>query len=75
MASKAPFERLVRFETDDGKETYGDLPLSVANDAIVGSSVEALDGDIRSGFKKTGSKSTIRKASPPNGPNLSRGLC
>lgn len=64
MATKAPFERLVRFETEDGKESYGDLPSSVANDSIIGSSVETLDGDIRSGFKKTGSKATISKASP-----------
>lgn len=63
MASSAAFERLVRFETDGGKETYGDLPLSVATDDIIGSSVATLDGDIRSGFKKTGSKATIRTVS------------
>lgn len=57
----APFERLVRFETDGGIETYGDLPSSVGNDDIVGSSVEVLDGDMRSGFKKSGSKATIKK--------------
>lgn len=62
MASIAPFERLVRFENDGGKETYGDLPLNVANDAIIGSSVEVLDGDIKTGFKKSGSKATIKKA-------------
>lgn len=59
----APFERLVRFETDGGKESYGDLPLSVGTDAIIGSSVDVLDGDVKAGFKKTGSKATIKKVS------------
>lgn len=75
MASKAPFERLVRFETDGGKESYGDLPLSVANDETIGSSVETLDGDFKVGFKKTGSKATIRKASLTHTHAIPTDLC
>lgn len=63
MATKPPFERLVRFEDDAGKEMHGDMTGNVDSDSIVGSSVEVLEGDFTSGFKKAGKKATIRKVS------------
>lgn len=65
----AAFERLVRFETDGGKVTYGDLPSNVANNSIIGRSVDVLDGDVGSGFKKTSSKATIKKVSTSSTPH------
>ena len=64
MASGAAFERLVRFETDQGKLLYGNLSTAFATDAIIGSSVEILDGDVLTGFNKTGCQATIGKARP-----------
>lgn len=40
---------------------FGDLPMSSSVDDVVGSSVNTLDGDFNSGFKKGSSKATVRK--------------
>ena len=63
MATKAPFERLIRFESDNGQVLYGDLPASKSTDDVVGSEVSTIEGDFKTGFKKGSSKSTVRKVS------------
>lgn len=63
MATQPPFERLIRFETDEGVETYGNLSLDIESDTIVGSTVDTLQGDFRSGFTPSGAQATVSKAS------------
>ena len=55
------FERLIRFEDKDGKTVYGNLEKEVPTKEIEGSSVEVLERDVKSGFKKTGQKTTVGK--------------
>lgn len=55
------FQRLIRFEADDGKTYYGNLTKETPTQEIQGSKVEVLDGDIETGFKKTGSEATVSK--------------
>lgn len=55
------FERLIRFEDKDGKTVYGNLEKEVPTKEIEGSSVEVLEGDVKSVFKKTGQKTTVGK--------------
>jgi transcription initiation factor TFIIH subunit 2 len=57
------FERLIRFVGDDGKTYYGNLTKETPTLEIEGSKVETLEGDVQSGFKKTGSQATVSKAS------------
>ncbi|KAF2878425.1 hypothetical protein BDV95DRAFT_557444 [Massariosphaeria phaeospora] len=59
------FERLIRFKTDDGKTLYGNLTKEVPTLEIEGTKVEVLDGDIESGFKKTGNEATVSKLLAP----------
>ena len=63
MTSQSPFQRLVRFVDEEGKEQYGDLALDV--NAIQAqsrkTSVPILMGDIKQGFQKTSSKKSIIK--------------
>jgi transcription initiation factor TFIIH subunit 2 len=61
----ASFERLIRFETADGKTVYGNLEKEVPTREIEGSEVEILEGDVRSGFKKSGGKAKVRKLLSP----------
>lgn len=55
------FERLVRFEAQDGKTYYGNLTKETPTREIEGSKVEVLEGDVKSGFKKTGGEETVSK--------------
>jgi transcription initiation factor TFIIH subunit 2 len=55
------FDRLIRFQTSDGAEKYGNLPSEVPTRDIEGSEVDLLDGDIKSGFKKVGGKAKVGK--------------
>jgi transcription initiation factor TFIIH subunit 2 len=55
------FERLIRFEDKEGKTVYGNLEKETPTREIEGSSVEILEGDVQSGFKKTGQKATVGK--------------
>jgi transcription initiation factor TFIIH subunit 2 len=57
----AAFERLVRFETPEGKTVYGNLDKEVPTREIEGSEVEVLEGEIGSGFKKTGGRAKVGK--------------
>ena len=55
------FERLVRFQADDGKTYFGNLTKQLPTREIEGSRVEVLSGDVQSGFKKTGDEATVSK--------------
>lgn len=59
------FERLIRFQADDGKTYYGNLTKEIPTREIEGSKVEILSGDVESGFKKTGTESTVSKLLSP----------
>ncbi|KAF2129124.1 hypothetical protein P153DRAFT_423497 [Dothidotthia symphoricarpi CBS 119687] len=61
----ATFDRLIRFEAEDGKTYYGDLVKEVPTREIEGSEVEVLEGDIASGFKKTGGQKKVAKLLSP----------
>jgi transcription initiation factor TFIIH subunit 2 len=64
MSSPA-FDRLIRFQTSDGKVKYGNLEKETPTKEIEGSEVEVLEGDIKSGFKKTGGKAKVEKLLSP----------
>jgi transcription initiation factor TFIIH subunit 2 len=57
----AAFERLIRFENQEGKTIYGNLEKETSTRDIEGSSVEVLEGDVKGGFRKTGGKATVGK--------------
>ncbi|PVI08634.1 hypothetical protein DM02DRAFT_549062 [Periconia macrospinosa] len=57
----ASFDRLIRFEADDGKVYYGDLGDEVPTREIEGRKVQVLDGDVKSGFKKSGGEVKVSK--------------
>lgn len=57
----AAFERLIRFQADDGKTYYGDLGSEVPTREIEGKKVEVLEGDVETGFKKTGAQAQVAK--------------
>jgi len=61
----AAFERLIRFQTADGSVKYGNLEKEVPTTQIEGSEVEVLDGDVKSGLKKTGGKAKVQKLLSP----------
>ncbi|OAQ97082.1 hypothetical protein LLEC1_03844 [Akanthomyces lecanii] len=55
------FERLIRFESDDGTTLYGDVTDAAAVCSLVGATVTVLDGNLESGFTKTTRTATVRK--------------
>lgn len=57
----ASFDRLVRFEAEDGKTYYGDLGAEVPTREIEGREVEVLEGGIVDGFRKVGGKRKVVK--------------
>jgi hypothetical protein len=57
----ASFDRLIRFETQEGKTLYGNLEKEVPTREIEGSSVDVLEGDVKSGFRKTGGRAKVGK--------------
>jgi hypothetical protein len=59
--SPSSFDRLIRFQTSDGKEVYGNLAQEVLTREIEGSEVEVLEGDLKSGFRKSGDKAKVQK--------------
>ncbi|KAF1831059.1 hypothetical protein BDW02DRAFT_591431 [Decorospora gaudefroyi] len=61
----AAFERLIRFQTDGGKTVYGNLTKETSTREIEGSSVDVLDGDVKSGFRTTGEKARVGKLLSP----------
>ena len=65
VSAMAAFERLIRFQAEGGKTVYGNLEKETPTREIEGSSVEVLEGDVKSGFKKTGTKATVSKLLSP----------
>jgi hypothetical protein len=59
--SPSSFDRLIRFQTADGKTIYGNLAQEVPTREIEGRDVEVLEGDLKSGFKKSGDKAKVQK--------------
>jgi len=55
------FERLIRFVGENGETYYGDLAKETPTLEIEGSTVAVLDGDIASGFRKTGAETVVKK--------------
>jgi transcription initiation factor TFIIH subunit 2 len=55
------FDRLIRFQTSDGSEKYGNLANEIPTREIEGTEVELLEGDVKSGFKKSGGKAKVGK--------------
>lgn len=64
------FERLICFEDNEGKTVYGNLEREVPTREIEGSTVEVLEGDVKSGFKKTREKATVGKVCVPCPPKI-----
>jgi transcription initiation factor TFIIH subunit 2 len=61
----ATFDRLIRFEAQDGKTYFGDLGKEeVPTREIEGKKVQVLEGSVEGGFKKTGGEATVSKVSP-----------
>lgn len=58
---KHTFERLVRFEADDGTTEYGDVTDASVVDNLVGATVNILDGNLEHGFSKTTRTATVKK--------------
>jgi transcription initiation factor TFIIH subunit 2 len=61
------FDRLIRFEAADGQTYYGNLEKELPTREMEGSTVEVLEGDIKTGFKGLGTKAKVTKvrSSPP----------
>ncbi|KAF1961381.1 hypothetical protein CC80DRAFT_488672 [Byssothecium circinans] len=58
----ATFDRLIRFEGDDGKIYFGDLGKEeVPSREIEGRSVGVLEGSVEGGFKKSGEEVKVKK--------------
>lgn len=59
------FERLVRFEADDGSILYGDVRDAslVANSKLVGAKLPVLDGSVDAGFSKTSRIAVVKRVS------------
>ena len=57
----AAFSHLIRFEANDGNTYYGDLEKETPTREIQGKEVEVLEGDVKSGFSKKGSKAKVSK--------------
>jgi transcription initiation factor TFIIH subunit 2 len=58
----AAFDRLIRFEANDGKTYFGDLGKEeVPTREIEGRKVQVLEGSVAGGFKKTGGDATVSK--------------
>ena len=55
------FDRLIRFQTSDGSVKYGNLEKETPTREIEGSEVELLEGNVKSGFKKSGGKAKVGK--------------
>ncbi|KAJ4289716.1 hypothetical protein N0V90_011046 [Kalmusia sp. IMI 367209] len=61
----ASFDRLIRFEGEDGEVHYGDLGNEVPTRDIQGKRVRVLGGDVESGFKRTSKEEKVAKLLSP----------
>ena len=69
------FERLIRFVSENGETYYGDLAKETPTLKIEGSTVAVLDGDIATGFHKTGAEAIVRKVHCSRSSYLERSNC
>jgi hypothetical protein len=65
MALSQGFERLIRFEDDQGQVHYGDLKSDIGTDKVVGAQVTLLAGDLVAGFTKLADTKTVHKVPLP----------
>lgn len=61
MAAAATFDRLIRFEAEDGEVYYGDLGGEVPTREIEGREVRVLNGDVKSGFERSEKEVRVKK--------------
>ncbi|PHH93380.1 hypothetical protein CDD83_3693 [Cordyceps sp. RAO-2017] len=61
----APFQRLVRFEADDGSILYGDVRDPSLVSAMQGARVPVLAGSFQTGFEPTSRTATIKRVLAP----------
>jgi len=61
VRTMATFDRLIRFQTAEGKVVYGNLAQETPTREIEGKEVEVLEGDVKSGFKASGGKARVGK--------------
>ncbi|KAJ4985821.1 fumarylacetoacetate hydrolase [Stagonosporopsis vannaccii] len=61
LQAMAAFSHLIRFEADDGNVYYGDLAKETPTREIKGKDVDVLEGDVKTGFSKKGSKAKVAK--------------
>ncbi|KAF9731888.1 fumarylacetoacetate hydrolase family protein [Paraphaeosphaeria minitans] len=59
------FQRLIRFESNEGHIHYGDFGSSELPRDVSGKTVQLLSGSVQSGFSKTDKQATIKKLLPP----------
>ncbi|TQV90636.1 hypothetical protein V2A60_008313 [Cordyceps javanica] len=59
------FERLVRFEADDGTTLYGNITDASAVSNLVGTTANVLDGNLEIGFSKTTRTAIVKKVLSP----------
>ena len=57
----ASFERLIRFEGEDGQTHWGDFGSEEPGRDVEGKTVHILDGDVGAGFQKTDREGKIKK--------------
>ena len=69
------FERWIRFVSEDGKTYYRDLAKETPTVKIEGSTVAVLDGDIATGFHKTGAEAIVKKVRCSRSSYLEIGNC
>ena len=60
------FDRLVRFQDDEGKIRYGNVPYEFPSDGINGTKLQILKGDLSSGFSKGDGTATVKKVHIPS---------
>jgi hypothetical protein len=61
MEEVPPFQRLIRFLDKEGRENYGDLGAYRPGEAIEGTYVRVLSGDLNTGFSATSVEKEVKK--------------
>ena len=65
MQTKTPFERLIRFLSNDGRILYGDVPAGTDFEQLAGKSVKLLRGSPQTELTETNEEATVDKVRPP----------
>jgi hypothetical protein len=69
----AVFQRLIRFEDEDGQVQWGDFGSEEVGRDVEGKTAHILDGSVEDGFKKTDRQGKIKKV-PSDLPSYTRQL-